>query len=254
MRSSHDAHLHHDHLCYLPAHDPTMRICTMLTSATSPLKVWKSCDNGESWVSLGDAPWTTRAGIAFTSFQGKIVIAGGCYGSSIGKGRKFLNDVWSSADGTNWTELTPKAAWSVRSGARLVTFGEKLLIIAGEIGFTPDTQLGDIWMSDTGKEWSLLTASPGFSKRSGHGVVVAGHTLLVLAGWHDNKCLHDLWSSSDGVSWTMRSNSTWQCKADSCGKFDFWPIVRGNTLLTIGGSNAYSTFGKLWKDTWEMPL
>ena len=60
----------------------------------------------------------TRAGIAFSSFGGKMIIAGGCYGSSIGSGRKFLNDVWASEDGKVWEELTPKASWSVRSGAR----------------------------------------------------------------------------------------------------------------------------------------
>jgi len=218
--------------------------------------VFKSCDNGETWKSLGSAPWSTRAGIAFTTFAGRMVIGGGCYGSSIGKYRKFLNDVWSSEDGQVWEELTPNASWLPRSGARLVAHREKLLLIGGEVGFTPDTQLGDIWISDTGKDWRLLTASPAFSKRSGHGVVVWRDTLFVVAGWHDNKCLHDLYTSTDGVSWKMESNTTWGCGADNCGKFDFWPVVSsdGASLLTLGGSNAYSTFGKLWSDTWELAL
>jgi len=216
--------------------------------------VWKSCDDGESWTSLGNAAWSTRAGIAFTIFQERMFVAGGCYGSSIGSGRKFLNDVWSSADGVSWRQETSNASWSPRSGARLVVHGEKILVIAGEIGFTPDTQLGDIFMSSDGAQWTLLTAAPAFSARSGHGVVVWNDLLLVVAGWHDNKCLHDLWTSTDGVAWSMRSNATWGCTADSCGKFDFWPVVVGDTLFTFGGSNAYSTFGKLWADTWQLSL
>ena len=216
--------------------------------------VWRSCDGAKTWESLGNAPWPTRAGIAFETFGGRMIIAGGCYGSSIGKGRKFLNDVWASSDGIKWDQLTANAEWSARSGARLVEFGGKLFLLAGEVGFTPDTQLGDIWSSTDGAAWTLVTASPAFSKRSGHGVVVSGGELLVIAGWHDNKCLHDLWSSADGSAWTMRSNTTWQCDQDSCGKFDFWPVVAGGSLLTIGGSNAYSTFGKLWADTWALPL
>ena len=218
--------------------------------------VWRSCDGAQSWESLGDAPWTTRAGIAFTVFGDRMIVAGGCYGGSIGKQRKFLNDVWASADGSTWEQLTPSAAWSPRSGARLVEFRGKLFILAGEIGFTPDTQLADIWTSDNGSDWTLVTATPSFRGRSGHGVVVAGDELLVIAGWFNNLCLHDLWSSTDGARWTLRSNSTWQCDADSCGKFDFWPVVTqsGSSLLTLGGSNAYSTFGKLWADTWALPL
>lgn len=218
--------------------------------------VWKSCDGAETWESLGNAPWMTRAGIAFETFGGKMIIAGGCYGSSIGDGRKFLNDIWASDDGVSWDNVVANASWSARSGARLAVFGGKLLLIAGEVGFTPDTQDGDIWISDDAKTWTLLTPTPGFTKRSGHGVVVAGGELLVIAGWHNNACLHDLWSSTDGKTWTMRSNTTWQCSDDSCGKFDFWPVVvnDGHGVLTFGGSNAYATFGKMWQDTWLLTL
>jgi hypothetical protein len=71
-----------------------------------------------------------------------MVVAGGCYGESgpSGQGRKFLNDVWTSADGSHWEQITSNASWSPRSGARLVVFGGKLILVAGEVGFTPDTQ------------------------------------------------------------------------------------------------------------------
>lgn len=217
--------------------------------------VWKSCDAGKTWQNLGSAPWKTRAGIAFAEFNGQMVVAGGCYGGSIGKSRKFLNDVWASTDGQNWTQLTAEAPWEARSGARLVAFNDKLYLIAGEKGFTPDTQFGDIWETSNGKDWALVTATPAWSKRSGHGVLVADGKLVVIAGWHDNKCLHDLWTSEDAKTWDMVSNSTWNCEADSCGKFDFWPVLTtSGELLTLGGSNAYSTFGKLWADTWRLPL
>jgi len=218
--------------------------------------VWKSCDGAKTWQSLGNAPWTTRAGIAFTEFDGKMIVAGGCYGESgpSGQGRKFLNDVWASADGSQWELITANASWSARSGARLVVFGGKLFLVAGEVGFTPDTQDGDIWTSVDGKDWILLTPTPGWSKRSGHGVVVAGNELLVIAGWNNNKCLHDLWSSTDGRSWSLRSNSTWGCSSDSCGKFDFWSLVANSSLITLGGSSGYSTFGKMNSDTSALPL
>jgi len=214
--------------------------------------VWRSCDAGKSWTSLGNAPWTTRAGLAFTVFNGKMIIAGGCYHSSIGSGRYFLNDVWSSADGTTWEQLTANASWAPRSGARLVVHDGKLLLLAGERGFTPDTQFGDIWSSRDGRDWTLVTETPGFAPRSGHGVVVIDRTVYVIAGWVDNKCVHDLWASTDGKVFQMMSNTTWDCADDSCGKFDFWPVVtKSGSIITMGGSNAYTTFGKMWQDTWE---
>lgn len=89
--------------------------------------------------------------------------------------RAFRNDVWSTADGQNWTQLTSSAEWQGRSGPRLVSFNGKLLLIAGERGFTPAQQLGDIWESaDGGATWTLLNPAPAFSPRSGHGVVVLG--------------------------------------------------------------------------------
>jgi hypothetical protein len=212
--------------------------------------VWESCDGAQTWQSLGNAPWTTRAGLGFATFDNKMVIGAGCYGGSIGPSRLFLNDVWSSSDGRSWEQLTSNASWSPRSGPRMIGFNGKLYLIAGEVGFTADTQLVDIWSSDDGTVWTLVTASPGFSPRSGHGVVVHAGEVLMIAGWPE---LHDLWASQDMLTWELRSNSTWNCNATKCGKFDFWPLVTSKgTILTVGGSNAYSTFGKMWADTWEL--
>jgi len=101
----------------------------------------------------------------------------------------------------------------------------------------------------------MATQTPGFAPRSGHGVVVVGETVYVIAGWVNNLCIHDMWTSTDGVKFELVSNSTWDCTDNSCGKFDFWPLLMpdGN-IITMGGSNAYATFGKMWKDTWQLQL
>ncbi len=60
-----------------------------------------------------------------------------------------------------------------------------MLIVAGEIGFTPATQLVDIWGStDGGVSWTIVNKAPGFSNRSGHGVVTTPKgNIAVFAGW-----------------------------------------------------------------------
>lgn len=221
--------------------------------------VWKSCDEGITWESLGNASWPVRAGQAATVYNNEIVVAGGCYGdSSKGLGppkRMFRGDVWSSPDGKTWTPLTMKAEWSARSGPRLVPFRSKLFLVAGERGFTADVQLQDIWSSADGKAWSLATAAPGFSARSGHGVVVSGDgpgaRMYVVAGWPE---LHDLWISADGSAWAQTSDAVWGCSKKACGKFDFWSLLHRGQLFTIGGSGASATFGKMYSDTWAETL
>lgn len=186
---------------------------------------------------------------------GEMVVAGGCYNKDGNPLlRSFYGDVWVSKDqGLTWTEMTPQAEWKARSGPRLVQLSSNgnLLLVAGEIGFTNSTQLEDIWASaDLGASWHLVTAQPGFSPRSGHGVVVLPETsaVIVIAGWPH---LHDVWhSADDGKTFTQLSDAAWNCSSDNCGKYDFWTILHDEKIYTIGGSAAYSTFGQLWQDTW----
>eukprot|EP00656_Telonema_subtile_P004846 TRINITY_DN12215_c0_g1_i3.p1 TRINITY_DN12215_c0_g1~~TRINITY_DN12215_c0_g1_i3.p1 ORF type:complete len:147 (-),score=32.54 TRINITY_DN12215_c0_g1_i3:138-578(-) len=135
---------------------------------------------------------------------------------------------------------------------------DKLFIIAGEVGFTPSTQLADVWSSaDGGASWDLVTAAPAYSARSGHGVVVhpSGNSLIMVAGWPE---LHDMFTSTDGAVWKKVSDSVWGCtgaaRNDTCGKFDFWPVVHAGRLLTIGGSGSFATFGKMYSETWSTQI
>ncbi|CAJ1436127.1 unnamed protein product [Effrenium voratum] len=165
--------------------------------------VWKSCDGADSWsLVTKQAAWPARAGLGGTLHKKKLFVAGGCHDDvkyDPGLFRKFYSDVWSSSDGEHWELVTSNPGWKGRSGPRLVSFKEDLYIIAGEVGFTTKTQLGDVWSSkDDGKTWAQLTPAPAFSARSGHGVVTVGDYLVLIAGWPE---LSDLYYSQDGKDW-----------------------------------------------------
>jgi len=220
--------------------------------------VWTSCDGGDSWDELvkdGEAPWKARAGAAGVVHHGRLYIAGGCHDdvpNDPGFFRKFFNDVWSSADGKTWELVTDDGGWQARSGPRLLSLNEQLFIVAGEIGFTDATQLADVWSSsDDGATWGLVTSTPAYSARSGHGVVTYGDDMVLIAGWPE---LSDIYYTQDGGDWTLSSGLAWNCNSTDCGKYDFWPLVHKSKLFLIGGSGARSTFGKLYSETWSLDL
>lgn len=217
--------------------------------------VWKTCDTATTWTQATPAAaWRGRAGLGGTMHEGRLVIAGGCHDNvpyDPGAFRTFYTDVWASDDGEAWELLTDKPGWKGRSGPRLVSFDGMLFIIAGEVGFTQAAQLADVWSSKDGKSWSLVTAAPSYSARSGHGVVVAGDYLVMIAGWPE---LSDIHYSTDGATWALSPGLAWNCNSTACGKFDFWPLIHRGKLFLIGGSGSSSTFGKLYSETWSLDL
>jgi len=220
--------------------------------------VWRSCDAGDTWDEIvpdGEAPWGARAGLGGTMHNGKLFIAGGCFDKvdfDPGFFREFYGDVWSSEDGKTWTLETESPGWIGRSGGRLVSFQGKLFMVAGEIGFTDNTQLADVWSSsDDGKTWDLVTEHPAYTPRSGHGVVTYGGYMILIAGWPQ---LSDMWYTTDGADWKLTTGLPWNCDSMHCGKYDFWPVVHKNKLYLFGGSGTESTFGKLYKETWSLDL
>ena len=50
--------------------------------------------------------------------------------------------------------------------AAIVAFDGRLVLRGGEVGFTPDTQRGDVWSSsDGGASWELVSEAPAGHQR-----------------------------------------------------------------------------------------
>ena len=143
--------------------------------------VWSSTD-GVSWTELtSDAGWEGRAGLRAVTFKDEIYIFGGSQfdDAAIVPGeappRIYYNDVWKSADGMTWQEMTDDAPWEPRAGAVVVVKDDYMYLLGGEAGFIcdplPDCELpyfNDVWRSKDGANWELVTESAGWSPRPGH--------------------------------------------------------------------------------------
>ena len=134
-----------------------------------------------------------------------------------GEGDDRYNDVWSSTDGSSWTESTPpsnaskktagtgKNWWGARRSHTSVVFQDKIWVIGGaDVDFD---SLNDVWSSPDGSNWTQVDAAADWKARYYHTSVVfprdgAGKKIWVMGGRDDasNK-LNDVWSSDNGQTW-----------------------------------------------------
>jgi len=110
--------------------------------------VWSSVD-GENWeLELEFAPFAQRGMIqGYTVLNDELYIIGG--GSrAIWPPYSVFNDVWKTKDGKNWVRVTHNAPWSPRLHHSVVTYDNKLWVIAG----TSNTEdlMNDVWYSENG--------------------------------------------------------------------------------------------------------
>ena len=84
--------------------------------------------------------------------------------------------------------------------------------------------------SDTGKSWSLRTASAPFGQRTDHSSVAFNSNVIVITGccWQA-----DVWmSTSYGLTWTLQTAAVpFGARGEQSS------IVKGNNILTMGGGD-----------------
>jgi Concanavalin A-like lectin/glucanases superfamily len=141
--------------------------------------VWSSAD-GANWVlETAEAAWSPRGMIMGAAvFQGKMwVIGGGLYDI-----RTFNNDVWSSADGVNWTLVQSAAPWSPRQFQNITVFDNKLWVVAGGVAGTQGGT-NDVWYSSDGAQWTQLGATPWQPRHAATGLVYNNYLWLTCGSY-----------------------------------------------------------------------
>lgn len=196
--------------------------------------VWSSVDGKEWRQVVSKASWSARRGHGLVVFKDKLWVLGG----AVSSGRRdetpsrFLNDVWSSDDGVNWTEVTGNAAWSAREVSTSLVLGNRMWVIGG-------ANKRDVWSSADGKNWTQVTGQAHWGERGGNGGLVFDNKLWIFGGVEKN----DVWSSRDGKNWRMVfANSPWSSRSATYSvafKDELW-IFSGKT----GREDSWS--GDIW--------
>ena len=210
--------------------------------------IWSSL-NGVEWVLVAkNPPWSPRVLHSTVVFKEKIFVIGGQtlpqFAQSVDY---FYNDVWSSSDGINWDLLIKHAPFKPRGMiSNPIVFKDKIWIIGGGTFETPNNPLrkfyNDIWNSEDGIKWNLISNQAPWSPRQYHSVVVFDNKIWVIAGFDSEKRNNnDVWFSEDGFNWTNLPNTPWKARHATS------VFVFKNSLFIASGNNMEN-------DVWKLEL
>jgi len=214
--------------------------------------VWSSAD-GVNWVQdSAGAPFAKRKYIAGTAHNGRLYVATGEVlpselvrpdpNSSVLLLHNIA-DVWSSANGSDWTQMTAYAPFFPGTH-NVQTLAGKLWVVGGSDGWDGSTARNDVWSSTNGSDWRRVQATQTFPARDGPGVTAFQNRLWVIAGATESGLLGDVWHSDDGSVWTKDSDA-----AAFGARVGHSLIVFNNQMLLIAGYTAAGFQNDVWAST-----
>ena len=184
---------------------------------------------GTSWKLINESSgFPGREGHTSLVFNDKMWVLGGYTVPS-------SNDVWSSTDGGNWTQVTSNASWSARWMHQSVVFDNKMWVIGGVGGGNSS------WYSIDGENWSQAPDIP--SARWGGKLLNYNGKMWLIGGYSNDVASNDVWSSTDGITWTEVNNS---CAWSPRGTFG--ATTFDNKMWIMGG---YDNDGDALNDVWS---
>ena len=228
--------------------------------------VWRSTDKGVTWIQrTASAPWAGRMGhSAIVGPTGTLlyIMAGNTASET------YYNDVWVSSDyGATWTEKTPSAGWSIRTGACAAGFPDGSFVLtcggyyeyfSGSGGYWELVYYNDTWNS-TDQAVTWVQQSYGFSgtKRAGAAqAILSDGSLVVLGGLYTYYSappspvptydyLNDVWrTANEGSTWTSQSTSLFPARS----QFPALGMADGS-LIILGGGTATGALNDVWRST-----
>lgn len=194
--------------------------------------VWTST-NGTDWVQLtSDAEFSPRSHHQAVSFAGKLWVIGG---RNRNGGFLTFADVWSSADGVNWTQEIETAPFGARYGHSVAVFNNRMWLTGGS-----DSQGNKaVWSSADGVAWIKETDVEQFSNLGEHQMLTHRGKLWVI-GTSPYTYVQQtgVWSSDNGIDWEQAEVDA---KALAEGSIrDHQAVSFQDQLWIVGGSYEVS--------------
>jgi hypothetical protein len=216
------------------------------------------------------APWAARDGAGILSYQGKLWLLGGW--NPIPADRQYFpmicnNEVWSSADGLNWSLIKPNtfkdasfdraSDWEGRHTAGYAVYRDRMWIIGGDAN--QRHYQNDVWSSEDGQTWDYVNRGKDvpWGPRVLHYTVVHNDQLWVIGGQTlpqfgggDEAFYRDAWTSTDGAEWTqvIPEEPCWSPRGMIGGS----AVMNGRIWVLGGGRYDTPTKERLYhNDVWS---
>jgi len=160
--------------------------------------IYKSMDDGKTWVFVKNAEWSPRHTANLEYLGGKWYI----YGSDA---QSANNEVWVSSDIVNWTQLSTTGIFPANDIlAGSCTHNGYLYRIGGIDATVLTTKKQSVYRSRNGENWELVSANshPIGGHMYGNVVSFKGRIwTLGAANYTVSTGIRNVYSSVDGVEW-----------------------------------------------------
>ncbi len=113
----------------------------------------------------------------------------------------YYNDVWTSKDGLNWTQLVEHAPWKARKWFMSEVYQDKIWVFGG---FNPPlgpfdglANMNDIWFSEDGANWHPYTPANPWPIRHAAYHTIKDNKIFMIAGYDNgevNGLFNDVWT------------------------------------------------------------
>ncbi len=212
-------------------------------------EIFKSQD-GKTWTKVTNGSFSPRFGHCCTVHNGKIWLTGGITFNDT-DGVCYLNDVWNSSDGKNWTKIADVAEttnyesetrFDKRAYHNMVSYNGKLWVMLGEK--SDGTLLGDIWCSTDGIVWTDRS-SIDLPRKNASAVVFKDsndsnyESIFVIGGYGSdsqgqNIPLNDLLLFKDkATNWSQKKSSL-----SFSARYSMAATIFNNRIWLIGGQTS----------------
>ncbi len=121
------------------------------------------------------------------------------------------------------------------------TFNNKIWVIGG-LSLNSPSPLNDVWSSEDGIDWNLVTASADFAPRNGHKTFAFDNKLWLIGGFVNGVGnTKEVWNTDDGITWNLVSP---EAGFSSNSLEDL--VVFDGKMWVINGEVWFSEDGLVW--------
>ena len=237
------------------------RFASIGVSSLISNEVWRSPDGGATWDRLEASAPAKR--FSARELHSSVVRGGEIYviaGNDDFAGTSYLNDVWKSADGKDWTQVAGASAnrFHGRNQHVSTVLGDDIYVINGDkSAAAAGARSVDLWKSvNGGTNWTSLSVSPaaGGAANIGSrlfGLEVLQNALYLMGGSGAPGSKREVWESSDlttasgGVVWTRVTVAG----NKFTGRQEHSSAVLGGALYVLGGTDGTTVRNDAWKST-----